>query len=178
MALNSTAASDNLPPLRKFIARFGPFLAAGTLLLAFVFLYLNTRNPQRPKAYYTEDDGKSWFITDVAIPPIMHNGHECPRVIMYSCDGGKTLFPGYLMRYTPEAKPKVEEELKRGSPLTQEGMEVKRVGDSEWAGAFDPRKLNASNAKQMIFGGGRKKFDEIIHPKCPDGKPVAEHNPT
>jgi hypothetical protein len=61
------------------------------------------------KAFYTTDEGQTVFVADMsAVPPFEHDGKLAYRVWMYSCDGGKTKFPGYLERYTPEAKKRIE----------------------------------------------------------------------
>jgi hypothetical protein len=67
--------------------------------------------PQRAStnAYYTTDDGKTVFLDDLSrVPPFDHEGKPAYRVWMFTCDGGKTKFPGYLERYSPEAKKRLD----------------------------------------------------------------------
>jgi hypothetical protein len=72
------------------------------------------------RAFYTTDEGQTVFVADMnkSIPPFEHNGKTAYWVWMYSCDGGKTRFPGYLERYTPEAKKRIEAALHGNSSGT------------------------------------------------------------
>jgi hypothetical protein len=85
------------------------------------------------KAFYTTDEGQTIFIADMnqAIPPFEHNGKPACRVWMYTCDGGKTRFPGYLERFTPEAKKRMEAarqgKATGASPMPGD-VEVKKPG--------------------------------------------------
>lgn len=66
------------------------------------------------KAYFTDDDGASWFVDELSkVPPFQRNGKTAVGVQMFTCDGGKTLFVGWLKRFTPEGKRKREEMLAR-----------------------------------------------------------------
>lgn len=73
-------------------------------------------------------------------------------------------FIGYLQRYTPEAKKRIEDYRNalanaKGAPMgpgpyawvEANGREVKRPGDKTWILAADPE------------------AQAILHPKCPDG---------
>lgn len=159
--------------LRKLVNQYGPIMFAVIVVLTGILMYRNLRNPYHPKAYYTVDDGKTFFVDDLQIPPIQHHGQEAVRAMVFTCEDGQKKFVGYLVRFTPEAKPKAEAAMRAGQPASNDGMQVKRPGDGEWVEAFDPRKLNAQNARKMILGGGSKKFDEVIKVKCPEGGKLA-----
>jgi hypothetical protein len=55
------------------------------------------------KAYFTTDDGQSLFTANMdQRAPFDHYGKPAYRAYVFSCDGGKTTFVGYLERCTPE----------------------------------------------------------------------------
>src|SRR6187549_127395 len=55
--------------------------------------------------YYTTDDGATTFTAPANLtPPFDHDGKQAVRAIMFSSDGGKTRFVGYLERYSAAAK--------------------------------------------------------------------------
>ncbi len=87
-------------------------------------------------AFYTIDDGQTWFEGNMSqLPPFQHEGKTAYRVWLYTSDGGKTKFVGYLERYTPEARKRIENGLaahKAGTgpmpPITMADVEVKKPG--------------------------------------------------
>jgi hypothetical protein len=97
------------------------------------------------KDYYSDDDGKTFFEDDrTKVPPYDHNGKTACRARLFTCDGGKTKFVGWLERYTPEGKRMMEETIKRaaGGPVLiedQTGLQLKkpRTGDKGWVTATD-----------------------------------------
>jgi hypothetical protein len=80
--------------------------------IAFIFIGRGAvSGPQRTSSnvFYTTDEGQTVFVDDMTrVPPFDYNGKTAYRVWMYTADGGKTKFPGYLERYTPEAKKRLE----------------------------------------------------------------------
>lgn len=121
------------------------------------------------KSWYTTDDSSpeaalaAMFADDInKVPPITKDGKDAYRAYVYSCDGGKTKFVAYLMRYTKDAKAKLETGLANKSQptdpgmqemLAQTGAEVKKPGDK------------AGWVKQNDYV--RSRFVTDI--KCPDG---------
>ena len=132
----------------------------------FPALFMNhSTGPQIPiQAYFTVDDGQTWFADGIErIPPFEHQGQQAVRVHLFTCDGGKTVFPVYLERYTAEgqaAMEKLREAEARGEmdvslyDHIERGQEVKR--------ALDP---DAPWVKMMNF----ERSGEIMTPRCPDG---------
>lgn len=100
-------------------------------------------------AFYSVDDGKSFFEADSAnIPPFTHEGKEAIQALVYTDDGGKTRFVGYLMRFTPrgiqylrESRAKAAASKKPTLPgydhELQANTEVKRPGDKAWVKLSD-----------------------------------------
>jgi prepilin-type processing-associated H-X9-DG protein len=116
------------------------------------------------RAYYTIDDGKTWFADDInKIPPFEKDGRPAYRVYVYKCPNSPP-FVSHLERYTPEAKKALEAMQKAkdpNNPVVMEdimltGIEVKKPGtaDNGWV-----KQMSPAAAKVMEL-------------KCPDGKTV------
>jgi len=98
-------------------------------------------------AFYTVDDGQTFFLADSSnIAPFDYNGKPAVQALVYSADGGKTRFVGYLQRFTPVGRQKMIEkrkqlaESKRMPSLDPELMantEVKRPGEKNWVKLSD-----------------------------------------
>ena len=102
---------------------------------------------RRGELYYTTDDGATTFTAPAnLLPPFDHGGKPAVRAVMFSADGGKTKFVGYLERYTAAAKQQMEaadraakEAAKPGGKMVMSApsrnlavMEVKKPGDQTW----------------------------------------------
>jgi hypothetical protein len=109
------------------------------------------------QAFYSADDGKTFFVDDIRkYPPFMtDDGREAVGAVVISCRGGKEPFVTYLWRYTPEARKKLEEALSSGDPAAigvaessvELAKELKRPGDTEWVKYTDH--LRASPIRTM-----------------------------
>lgn len=107
-------------------------LSSGTPLLSTA--------PKAPQAFYTTDDGKTYFADDASHGfSYVHNGQPAVQAAVYTCDGGKTCFVGYLRRSTPGAPPAANttDPTKPGyvSPILEQmihGIQVKKPGEGEW----------------------------------------------
>lgn len=92
------------------------------------------------QAFYTTDDGATLFADDIArIPPFEHGGGQAVRAIVFSCDGRKTRFVGYLERFRPDVAKRLAEQSNTAAPqdprmlaAMDDGFEVKRPGETEW----------------------------------------------
>lgn len=95
------------------------------------------------KAFYSIDDGKTFFTDDsMKIPPFTHEGKPAVQAMVYTADGGKTRFVGYLMRFTPTGQEKLQklraaaqanQNARPGiDPELQANTEVKKPGAGEW----------------------------------------------
>jgi hypothetical protein len=91
-------------------------LVAAGVSIAYTLLGNRAVGPS-DKAFYTVDDGATWFVDSrTRIPPFTHDGKEAVRVYIYSTDGGKTTFPVYLLRYNKDAKAKLDAEIQKAPP--------------------------------------------------------------
>lgn len=117
------------------------------------------------KAFYTTDDGKTYFEDSAdLIAPFIKDGKEALKAIVVTCDGGKTKHVAYVQRVTPMGKKLIAELPKRFPPpevvpieylmAIDVATEVKRPGPGKWE-SRDPRNLRAVQA--------------ITTAKCPDG---------
>ena len=134
-------------------------VAASVLVIgAAVYLMRNAmagKNGPRTLAYFTTDDGATQFVESIDhFPPFMHGGKTAYRVWMYSTDGGKTMFPLYLERYTPDGLARITvacQDFKAGKthvpPSAGRGdTEIKKPG----AGNPWVNRANLAEAQKII----------------------------
>ncbi len=98
--------------------------------------------PFAGRSFFTVDDGKSWFaLKSDQFPPFSHEGKTALGVHVFSCDGGKTQWVGYLERCTPEGKKEMAElrartrsarDLPTAIPELLSNVEVKKPGGKQW----------------------------------------------
>jgi hypothetical protein len=97
--------------------------------------------------FITTDDGKTFSLdSSQELPPFTVNGKTAYRAYVYTCDGGKTKWVGYIQRYTPEGKKlalKMREQQRTAkgppqlNPTLLENIEIKRPGDAQWVRQSD-----------------------------------------
>jgi hypothetical protein len=95
------------------------------VLAASYFIYTQWpyRRPKGDKAFYTVDDGQTWFIdSSYKVPPFDYNGQTAVRAILYSYDNGSKRFCPYLMQYQPSMKKALDDAVAQanhdGKPLS------------------------------------------------------------
>ena len=121
-------------------------------------------------AYFSIDDGTTWFPDDAAkMPPIERDGKTAYRARVFRCPSGKE-FVSHLERFTVEDKKRLEEQIRalaaqgRKVDVAQMGigptMQVKKPGDKEWVSM----KSGGGGG-----GGGAGQLALTMQPKCPDG---------
>ena len=111
------------------------------------------------KAFYTVDDGTTWFIDDAnKVVPFDHHGKQAVACYVYRCGESGQPWVSHLMRYTPDGKKLREQEQAPESAefmsttAGQMNVEVKKPKDpGEWISVTDPR---AAAIQEL---------------KCPDG---------
>jgi hypothetical protein len=161
----------NAVPIRETINEHQGAVIGGTivvLVLAGVVLLFSLRRGESRgllagtgKAFFSDDDGASYFVDSrERIPPFEHNGKQAVGARVYTCDGGQTKFVGYLERYTPPGKQKMEQlRTTSGNKLAESAQmmdptlrEVKTPKGGTWTKAID------------------RAATTIITPKCPGGQ--------
>ena len=120
-------------------------------------------------ADYSSDDGETWYRDVVQTTPFQKHGKEVVRAMIFSCDGGKTTFVGYLLRTAPSMTPVSSESTTRDStprpPFEgySQGMQVKKPGaGNEWVRI--PAGVPKPGAEHE-----RDAYESIVSVKCPAG---------
>jgi hypothetical protein len=115
LAALSDLRGHNLMSIREAIEKKPAVsIVASLVIIAGTIFFIARNNLSGPptassSAYYTTDEGHTTFVDGLnRIPPFDHDGKLAYRVWMFTCDGGQTLFPGYLERYTPSARARLE----------------------------------------------------------------------
>ncbi len=123
------------------------------------------------QAFFTIDDGKTWFADAAAkLPPFDKDGKQAVRAYVFRSDKGK-VFVNHLERFKPDAKQAIEEAAnadparKAAGPPKHlaaiqsaytGGREVKRPGEEKWIGT-----------------GNFREAGQVMTVKCPDGSAEA-----
>lgn len=112
-------------------------------------------------AWYTVDDGRTRFADDVERnPPFEHDGKQAVRLHLFSCDGGKTTFVGYLQKFPEETLRKYRDKgvdpanVEDEELVAEGGWVYKRPGDAAW----------------LSDRAADRKFLDVITVRCPDGR--------
>ncbi len=133
----------------------GIFVAVAAALLYFQFADGNTMGGMPNKQYMTTDDGKTFFLADANLyPPCQIDGKTAYLAYVFTNDGGKTKWVGFIERYSDAAKVKIAEMRKKRSeqksmappsivPELLTGSEIKRPGDTNWVKRSDIAHVNA-----------------------------------
>lgn len=116
---------------------------AAVLILLCLFWITRNASPTQAsvatQAYYTDDDGKTFFTDDaVKVVPFQHNGKEAVKAFVYDCKGTRSVH--YMQRYTPVGVKAAQEWLTKSGgkevsipdELNATGIEFKRPGDATW----------------------------------------------
>src|SRR6267154_2521014 len=104
----------NPPPPLSENRYFRKAVVGGLFLVILAFIVFQTHGrgdvaTASGKAFFSVDDGKTWFPDDAKnIPPFDKDGKQAVRAFVYRCADGTT-FVNYLQRYKPEAKHVLEE---------------------------------------------------------------------
>jgi len=119
------------------------------------------------RAFFTTDDSspaaaKAALFADSAdnLPPFQKNGKTAYLACVFSCDGGKTTWVGYLLRYTPQGLEQIRAATTNTNPsqglakfkIGMQGTQVKRPGDGQWT--------DFNNSSRSV---------SITDVRCPDG---------
>ncbi len=161
--------------VREAVDRNKPIAIIATVVLLIggaALIYMNGHGNSEAlalgaRSFFSDDDGKTWFVDSAGkTTPFDHNGKTAYRARVYTSDGGKTQFVGYLERYTPEAAKKIEA-AKRGETepkgrsvlsvveeVTISGTEIKKPGKGNaWVARSDlqaaPKVLDVKGANNQ-----------------------------
>jgi len=128
--------------------KVGLGVAAAILIIAVGIFSFQLRGgdngmPPAPKnAFYTDDNGKTFFKDDVNnVSPFTHNGKQAYRVDVFKGSDGQQ-FVGLIYRHTDPGRKEMEQyiskRVKDPDGLTRlsierRGMEVKKLADKTWS---------------------------------------------
>jgi hypothetical protein len=128
-------------------------IAASIVIVLLVFLAFRwsgiTRGQPVNMAFYTTDDGATFFADDLGkVPPFDHDGKPAVEAFVFTCDDGQHHFVQYLRKYSDEVKQQLEA---THTTVTLTPGLIKRPGDAKWISETYPQ------------------ASTIMTPKCPDG---------
>ena len=110
--------------------------------------------------WYTVDDGATWFQDDAErIPPFDHDGKPAMRLHLFTCDGGKTTFVGYLQKLPEETLKAYRDKgidpakVDDDDLAAESGWLVKVRGDEPW--------INSKSSPEA--------YQKLVSVRCPDG---------
>jgi hypothetical protein len=105
------------------------------------------------RAYYSDDDGKTYFVDDSAkVCPFDHNGKPAVKAVVFQCGDGKP-FVAYLTQFTEKDQQKIlqlralppnPDNAKTIGSIAENSMQVKRPGDSKWV------RMNSAAARDVV----------------------------
>lgn len=126
--------------IREAINQRGNVVMASSVvitILALAFIWRDVRAgavATGTKAWFTDDDGKTWFLDDARnLPPYQRDGKTAVRCVVFKSDKG-TGFVAYEEEL-PEAVRSAYLDTRPGQalpPLTTDDFLVKRPGDPTW----------------------------------------------
>jgi len=161
--------------IRRFFEK-NPWVAGVVVLLCLggIYVFGFRGSTVTPEAFYSQDDGKTFYGGTYRVAPFMNNGREVAMALVYTCDGGKTKFVGYLLRYTPEGRPLMEKALANSqfNPGPFVPSEVKRPGDPGWTAAGGTPTGPQRAAATVTPSAPARTAAEIRDIRCPDGTPA------
>jgi hypothetical protein len=148
--------------------------AAALVLVAAYFLFSQVRPPKQANlnlAYYSDDDGQSWFSdSNLLIPPFDHNGKQAVSAQVYTYAGGSKKFCAYLLKYTPSAKVRLDEQVAESRQKNDSGASLTLFLDNAFLQSGTQVKLPGPNNPWVTLSD--PKSNAIVTVKSPDGTPT------
>lgn len=119
------------------------------------------------KAFYTTDDGKTWFVDDSSnIPPYKKDGKDAVRAQIFTCDDGKTKFCGYLEAYAPQDKMMLEQ-MAKAQASGGKGAPAQYVG---YTGQAMVKKPGAPPTQWVpLTPQSTAMYQQVTNVQCPAG---------
>jgi hypothetical protein len=140
-------------------------ITAGIIVLALIFIFRSSCSggPSIPtQAYYTDDDGATYFTDKVGIlPPFQHNGKEAVLANVFKCGSGKP-FVAFMTKYTPEAQKAIKD---YAATPDKDKMRMPPPEMARMAGTLYKK------PKEGAWLGQRDMMaqQQVMSVKCPDG---------
>ena len=146
------------------------FVAGGVL----AYTYWPAKQASLSLAYFTDDDGQTWFIDQTTnLAPFEHNGKTAVMAEIFTYDDGSKKFCGYLAKYTPEARQRLQAALADAKSHGQSPGSVALFHDHTFmASAILIKKPGSGNP---WISQGDPKAGEVMNIHSPDGSAVDQY---
>ena len=140
---------------------------AAIIVIAIGFIVWQLMGGSQPgiatEAYFSNDDGKTWFADDInKIPPFDKDGKPAYKAYVYKCPGSDP-FVSHLERYTPEGKKAMEAALSSTDPNNPIMMEDVQLT------AIEVRKPGQGDPVKGWIRQSHPMAQKVMELKCPDG---------
>ena len=124
------------------LATIGATLVIVIALVVVIWLAMPRHSSQPRGVYFTVDEGKSYYTESLeSVPPLTKDGKEAVQALVFKCGWGSP-FVGYLQKFTPEMKKRLEEAIAAKTDLHPAvlfaGRLVKKPGDKDWTASDNP----------------------------------------
>jgi hypothetical protein len=151
--------------------------AAVFLLLAgagLAYQYWPEKKANLSQAYFSDDDGQSWFIDDTTkLAPFDHNGKTALMAEIFTYDNGSKKFCGYLEKYTPEAKAKLEAAMADARAHGQSPSSIELFHDHNFMNSACVLKKPGAGNPWIAFTDAN--VGDVINVHSPDGSAVDQY---
>lgn len=139
---------------------------AAIILIAIGFIIYQLSGGSSPgiatEAYFSNDDGKTWFADDInKIPPFDKDGKPAYKAYVYQCPGSDP-FVSHLERYTEAGKKAMEAAMNSNDPNNPVIMEDVQMT------AIEVKKPGADPVKGWVRQSSPVAA-KVMELKCPDG---------
>jgi hypothetical protein len=142
-------------------------LAAATVQAAYFFWSGAPKHQSATDAFYTDDDGRTYFIDSIyKFPPWDHNGKEANIAMVYSSSSGN--FVGYQVRYTAAAQKELLNLYAKAEAGQCPLADVNRSMTTERVGVLG-KEVKLRGADKWVSMAG---MPRPIPVKAPDGSDV------
>jgi hypothetical protein len=152
----------------------GVGIGIGLIVLAAVALtyqFWPQRKADLAQAYYTDDDGATWFADSAyKIAPFDHNGKTAVIAQVFSYDDGSKKFCAYMSKYTDDAKKRLESAIADAVSKGQQPGSVALFNDRGFINSGMMVKIPGTANQWLPFGDPRAGAVFSVH--SPDGTPV------
>ena len=119
-------------------------VAAIVISICGLAIFLEARSGRAPavvssvgKAFFSDDDGKTWFLDDASkIPPFDRNGAQAYRAIIFRCKTG-TPFVAYLAKYSAKQIARMQQDEAQNPGMAPRiqvtaPQDLKKPGQAKW----------------------------------------------
>jgi hypothetical protein len=151
-------------------------VAGAVIVIGIIVIFLSGRSskpgvapPLPTKAYFSDDDGKTYFVDDITnIPPFDHNGKKAYMAKVFATPDNQR-FVGYLQGFDEPEKKKIQDAISRGVPPSQAingfAANVKKPGGTKWLKEGKASTEELGKVQRPTPPGG--KADENVRPVRP-----------